>query len=375
MTRIDLPILRTSERRDFKRCPQRWWWAWREGLRPKKESFGPLWFGTGIHLGFEHWFVPGRVRGVDARVTFAKFVDDQVAHVKTRVADGDTGEETLARWVEAGELGKAMFDGYIKEYGHDEDWEVIAVEHPFQVTIPRPGTREGVVVYAGTFDLVARRISTGDIYLWDHKTAASIQVGHLPLDDQAGSYWALAGTVLRRAGLIGPKERIRGIVYNFLMKAEADERPRNEDGLACNKPKKEHYVAQLIGVDGWEEADLKKKKLEELESIAAANMLVVFGEVSKSQPAKRFHREVVLRTQRERRKQIERIGAEAVVMDLYRRGDLPLIKNPTKDCQWDCSYREMCELDENGGDVEEYKDMVFKQEDPYAAHRPQDEED
>lgn len=368
-------MLRTSERKDFKRCPQRWWWAWREGLRPKKETFGPLWFGTGIHLALEKWYQVGTERGVDPRITWREFVGTQVEYVKTLVEDGETGEGTITQWVEAGELGEGILTAYLDEFGSDDQWEVLAVELPFQVSIPKPGTKTALVVYAGTFDLVARHRTSGEVFLWDHKTAKSIQTGHLPLDDQAGSYWALATHVLRQKGILGKRERIHGIVYNFIMKALPDDRPRNADGLVCNKPKKEHYLAQLDGVDGWDQESLKKLKLEELESIAAANYLVVLGEVSKQQPAKRFHREIVLRTRAEMKTQVERIGSEAAVMELYRNGELPIIKNPTKDCQWDCTYRTLCELDEQGGDTDEYIGLVFKQEDPYAAHRAGEEEE
>ncbi|WNM69969.1 exonuclease [Rhodococcus phage GuyFagieri] len=373
MTQIDLPLLRTSERKDFKRCPQRWWWAWRDGLRPAKQKHGALWFGTGIHLALEKWYVVGTERGRDPVETWREFVGEQVEFIKVQIENGEAPEGSQTLWVEAGELGEAMLVAMKEEYGLDEDWEVLAVEESFEVKIAKPGTREAVVVYAGTFDLVARQISTGKVYLWDHKTAKSIQTGHLPLDDQAGSYWALANYVLRQKGIIGKREFIHGIVYNFLMKSPPDKRPRNAQGLYCNKPKKEHFVDQLDGVDGWTREELGKQKIAELEGIAAGNMIEVVGDPSEKQPAKRFKRVIVERTRSEQRSQIERIGAEAAVMEMFRDGTLPLIKNPTKDCQWDCDYRDLCELDENGGDTEEYISIVFKQEDPYAAHRLHDE--
>ncbi|WIC89689.1 Cas4 exonuclease [Rhodococcus phage Maselop] len=384
MTQIDLPLLRTSERKDFKRCPQRWWWAWRDGLRPAKQKHGALWFGTGIHLALEKWYVLGKERGRDPVETWREFVGEQVEFIKVQIENGDAPEGAQTIWVEAGELGEAMLTSMKEEYGLDDDWEVLAVEESFEVKIAKPGTREAVVVYAGTFDLVARQISTGKVYLWDHKTAKSIQTGHLPLDDQAGSYWALANYVLRQKGIIGKREFIHGIVYNFLMKSPPDKRPRNADGLYCNQPKKEHYLAALIQhSEEWpgdeideapiESVDFSKLTLKKLQELAEQFELEVFGEPSEKQPAKRFKRVVVERTRSEQKSQIERIGAEAAVMEMFRDGTLPLIKNPTKDCQWDCDYRDLCELDENGGDTEEYISLVFKQEDPYAAHRLHDE--
>src|SRR5438874_2584125 len=58
-----LPLLRTSERGSFRRCPQRWWWGTVEGLSPR-ESAIPLWFGTGWHLIMAHHYCgPGKKRG------------------------------------------------------------------------------------------------------------------------------------------------------------------------------------------------------------------------------------------------------------------------------------------------------------------------
>ena len=43
-----IQMLRTSERKAFKRCQAKWWWQYREGLVPVFEKPGALWFGTGL---------------------------------------------------------------------------------------------------------------------------------------------------------------------------------------------------------------------------------------------------------------------------------------------------------------------------------------
>ncbi len=374
----DLPMLRTSERKDFKRCVKRWDWRWRQGLVPRQQKYGALWFGTGIHLALEHWYIPGKTRGVDPRETWDEFVGGRIEFVKAETVSGEATDETVEVWVQAGELGHAMLTNYLDTYGKDESWEVISAEQTFQVLVPRPGTRTPIVNYVGTFDLVARDLDTGHIFLWDHKTAKAIRTGHLPLDDQAGSYWAVATHVLRRQGLMTPKQQIRGIVYNFLMKSPPDDRPKDELGRARNKPEKKHYVGALLAADGFTvEGDpnlatarklREKQTLAELMSSAHNRGLTVLGDVSKAQPSKRFERTTVFRSAKERATQIERIGAEAVVMDQFRTHQLPLIKNPTSDCQWDCDFRNLCELDEQGGDTESFIDQIYVQEDPYAAH-------
>lgn len=378
---LDLPKLRTSERKAFKRCPQRWWWSYREGLVPANRKAGALWFGTGIHLALEKWYIPGTKRGADLHETWKAFVDDRIVHVKAEMLAGEAPDGADFVWIEAGELGNAMFDNYLKTYGQEEHIEVISPEQTFQVLIPKPGTREPIVNYVGTFDLVARdHEENGRPFLWDHKTAKSIQTKHLPLDDQAGSYWAVANHVLRQQGLIGPKENLRGIVYNFLMKSPPDPRPENEFGQKCNAPTKPDYVEALratyadMGLDVDAEIPglgktLEKATLKQLKTVAEDEFkLTVLGEVSKTQPSKRFLRETVYRTPAERKTQIERIGSEAAVMDMYRYGELPIIKNPTTDCSWDCDFFQLCRMDEEREDTEEYISEVFRVEDPYAAH-------
>ncbi|QGH79310.1 exonuclease [Gordonia phage Sukkupi] len=390
----DLPLLRGSERKDFKRCPQRWWWAWRDGLESNKRKL-PLWFGTGIHLAFEHWYIPGTERGRDLRETWSEYCEEVRELIRVEMRDSGIPGEPEQVVMDAEGVGLAMLDNYLVTYGHDEQWEILSPERPFGVTIPRstgidperPKDTTPVAKFHGTFDIVARDQATGKIWLWDHKTARSIRTNHLPLDDQAGGYWAVADNVLRRDGTIGKNERISGILYNFLMKAPPDERPVNEQGLATNKPKKSHFVEALLEVEAkkyaddglsqlWvdevgpkREAELKKMALAALEEEADELDLVVLGDVSNKQPSPRFHREPVYRTSKERRQQIQRIADEVASMNAMRDGLLPLYKTPTSDCTWDCDFYNLCLADENGGDVEMLKSVAYHVRDPYEAHR------
>jgi hypothetical protein len=47
------------------------------------------------------------------------------------------------------------------------------------------------------------------------------------------------------------------------------------------------------------------------------------------------------------------------------------MKNPTKDCSWDCAFFRMCQLDEHGDQesVQDMKEALFVKRDPYADHR------
>lgn len=334
----DLPVMTTSERSSAGQCWQQWWWGYREGLRPMGPPSDALWFGQGIHLALAKWYpgprknkkgktISGFKRGVDPRETWENFCDDEIKFIKANFSGSEFDEP---KWIDAQELGLDMLDNYLDEYGDDEHVEMIEPEQAGEVLIPDPSNPTNPIVrYNFTFDGVYRdHKDDGAIKLWEHKTAASISTKHLSLDRQAGSYWAVATTQLRNDGKIGPGERIVSITYNFLRKATKDERPQNAAGMYLNQD----------------------------------------GSVSKRQPPANFLRYPVNRTPRERNEQIRRIANEAKHMDLIRKGELPITKNTARDCSW-CPFFQMCELHEAGSDWEDYRDAVYRVEDPYSNYR------
>lgn len=372
-------ILRTSERKAFKRCPRRWWWGYREGLKPIGRESTPLWFGTGVHIGLAEWYIPGVKRGIHPAETFGKFAADSIRAVKV---DRSTDDEKVASWEDAETLGVRLLEEYVKHWGHDEHWDFIQAEQTFSLPIPWPRPdedRQGVYVvdaesgilceYKGTYDGVYRDLREGRIRLVENKTAASIQTGHLTIDDQAGSYWAVASHTLREMGLIGPNESISDITYNFLRKGLPDERPVDAQGYATNKPVKLDY-AMALGLSPTSVLPTIAK----LEELARSRGITVLGQISKVQPAPLFQRELIHRTSAERKIQLRRIQDEAVHMQAVRDGLLPIIKNPTYFCHRDCDFFAMCELEERGGNWRELRRIAFRQEDPYADHRKSTDE-
>lgn len=316
-------MIRTSERRDFRRCRQRWWWGWRDGLKTPWVA-NSLWFGEGVHIALAAWYLPGTERGPHPAGTFSDWVGDE----RRRIYTLPNVEIDETKIVDALDLGVAMLTNYVETYGEDSNMEFISIEQTFQIWVP--ALVDGIMdtLYLGTFDGVYRDWQ-GRIWLIEHKTATAIQITHLPLDDQAGSYWAVATQVLREMGLIGAHEELEGIMYNFLRKAMPDTRQRNREGMYLNQD----------------------------------------GSISKKQPSAYFHREPVFRFPRERATQFKRIADESLEMQMVRRGELPVTKNPTRDCPHDCSFFTMCQLQESGDDWEDYRDAIYKVEDPYADHR------
>lgn len=364
---MDEIMLRTSERNTFKQCQWKWEREYQDRLKPKHQKADALWFGTGIHLALEKWYVPGKKRGANPIETWMQYVEDTAADT-TFINTNFDGDSTLA--VEAGELGKAMLYAYIDEYGEDEHMEVLATEMPFNVGIKYKtlGGDTKTARYVGTMDLVYRDQRDGKVFALDHKTCrqlGSANTQYLRLDDQAGAYYAVAATVLRDKGLIGPKETIAGIDYNYLVKAMPDNRPRNKEGYATNKPTKKHYLEQLPQ-HGVEVAD--KMTVKQLQDLAEQNGVQVFGEVSANQPSKRFERVRVRRTQKEQVSQIRRIADDLTAMQAVRDGTLKATKAPSRNCTF-CPFRDICELNEDGRDYTDMAAELYAPWDPYEAHR------
>lgn len=375
----EIPMLRTSERRTFKNCQQQWDYAWNMGLERNGTPAQPLWFGTGIHLALAKWYCgPGTKRGPHPAETWTEYAGDHVEFLKI---PGLTDEEEEEQ-VTALELGTSMMENYVETYGKDEHMYIIQPEQSFALDIPWPEQRSRIsldpefrrkimVRYVGTYDLAYRNLINDQLWLEEHKTAARILLNHLSLDDQGGAYWATATRSLIKQGLIGPKERLRGIEYNFMRKGMPDERPMNSNGARTNKPLKRHY---------YEALDLKgipyKKthKIPELAELAAKHRIQVIGDVSKSQPLPLLHREQIHRTSKERNSQLRRIQNEAWQIELIRQGVTVPSKTPTPSCSRFCSYFDLCELDERGGDTKSFMRGVFKKRDMYADHRKSTDE-
>lgn len=382
--RTPLPMLRTSERTAFKRCQFKWDLGTNRGLTPNTARPDARWFGTGIHLCKAEWYIPGRKRGRDMHETWDEFSQDTYATMSIR---DDWEEEGKKKWVDANALAHAMIDGHLKEYGNDDSWEVIGVEHRFSVLIPHPlFPKRAITKYVGSIDLIIRdhdKPKNSQVWLDDTKTAAKIYTHHLTLLEQPASYVALGTWALREQGLIGPNERIRGIIFDFMRKDfPKDDRPKNERGEYTNKPIKKHYVEAIMAEETkrkiYHEDPEKSRKLlaknglDVLAGMAKDLGLTVLGDVSADQGTQMFLREEIEKTPAEMRRQIQRIGEEALVMQQIRAGKLPVLKTPQDDCSF-CDFNMLCEADEAGGDVEDLIKLAYHKQDPYADHRDEAE--
>lgn len=367
-------MLRQSERSTFRRCPQKWAWSYLEGLVPNTPDRGARWFGTGLHLCWAEWYIPGFKRGRDPHDTWDEFCEDSEETIRIIIAD--EGGKEYPSYADAKELGHDVITQYLYNYGEDPHWEVIAAEKRVSVLIPNydwlldknAHQLKASARNVGTMDLVVRDHNDGFIKGVDHKHVAAISTLHLPIDDQPGSYIAFGTKSLRDEGVIGTKEFIRGMEFNFIRKQKIDHRPKNADGKYTNKPKKQHFIDSItVAAPG---SLTGKETIKDLEALADKLGLTVLGDVSLNQGTPMFERVFTDRTTAERNAQVIRTSAEVKVMNAFREGTLPVYKNPTDSCPWSCDFFDLCVLHEGDPQgAEELKKLAFKQIDPYADHR------
>jgi len=319
--------VRTSERTTFGSCVQKWYWAYIDRLKPRQQAVA-LTFGTVVHEALATYYPPGIVRGPAPAETFIKVMDELGIDLNMRNDDD--------AHVSGREMGVAMLNGYVKHWGRDDDFEIIAPEMDFRVAMYTDDD-EHLADYVGTMDAMMRLRRDGRLGILEHKTAKSISFAHIFLDEQVSSYWALAPYFLNQQGIIGPDQWLDFVFYNVLRKALPDPRPRNAQGLYLNKPTKANPE----------------------------------GEVSKRQPKPLFERRTITRGHAEIDNLFARTSIQVQHMNYYEQNPDMVYKSPGKDCSW-CPFRDMCELHETGNDWESFRDATMVTWNPYDAHEPAD---
>jgi hypothetical protein len=357
-----LPMIRTSERGDFKDCQWYWLHHWVYGLgSPRVPTWS--WFGTAIHIALSVRYQPGKKRAsvADVLSAFTEALDGEVRRLYTEGIEPD--EEEIH---DAEVLGKAMLIGYMQHYGRDQAWHVVHNEQPFQIYVPHPTKpRRYLALYCGTWDLVVWDLVDKCYRIVDHKTRRSFPQdwSFYDVNDQGGSYLWVAPEVLRHKGIFGPDDKLDGIVFNCLRKAMPDERPKDALGIYRNQPKKEHYVTALARYGAH-----TRMKIVDLEALAELHKVRVLGEPSLKQPGPLFYRHTSYREEVERVKQARHVMNEARQMSLVRRGVLAPTKNRSENCPR-CQLFDMCQIDEKDPDeAQEYARAMLVHTNPYAEH-------
>jgi hypothetical protein len=328
-----LPMIRTSERLVFNMCRFKWNLEFNSRIKPTTAA-PALRFGTLVHAALAAWYIPGVKRGEHPAISFERLYNKEL---KTQTKMGFRDDD--GTWHEAGQLGVAMLENYVDTYGKDEVWEVLVTEQPFRVIVEHevridkwPHSRkEPWFEYVGVLDGVWRHRGNKKLWIPDHKTTAGIgntTAQHLVLDDQAGAYWSWGVDWLYTNGYLQPKQKLAGMLYNFLRKAMPDERERNAKGQYLNKD----------------------------------------GSVSAKQPSPYFLRQPIFRDEIDRQAARTRALLDKEEMELVQQGVLTAKKSPSMLHCRGCWALDICEMHEAGHDWEELQEATTQSWDPYAEH-------
>jgi hypothetical protein len=357
-------LFRGSERKAYRECRLEWHWKYDLRLNPPVTR-GALEFGRGVHKALEVHYPPGRKRGPHPAKAFDQWMD--------------ANDANFAQWDEEGnrhdarELGVTMLEEYVRLYGDEDHILIVQPEMPMRVPVFDKQGRY-LCTWVGRSDALYEDLSLRHgkrrrLGFMEHKTAKSIdqevRVNSGYGDQGLGYAWA-GSRFLATAGLLPPGECVDHVLFNWLRKALPDERPRNAEGHALNKPSKDALLTWCAdnGIEVPKKAtvDILTVLIESVGGDPAQ-----LGEVSQRQGTPNFHRQRLDYGDHEMEQTSWRIAAEAWERSQVRQGKLPIYKNPAQHCSW-CDFKEACELHEMGGDWKSVLELEFEQWDPYEGH-------
>ncbi|MDI6840471.1 MAG: PD-(D/E)XK nuclease family protein [bacterium] len=314
-------VLSYTQIKTWKRCRQKWFYRYVRGLVPKERV-------KKIELGnYGHALLEAHYRGEDLSEVSNKYWLEQTENMF---------QEEMLEFEEVRQQAEQLVGCYIKHYGKEEPWKIYAVEEHFTTNIPTPKGNKSQSALQGVLDLVVED-GTNEIWLVDHKFT-SIDLDkyeeNLVLDEQANYYlWALAE-------MLNNHSAVAGIIFN-LVRTKLPTVPQllKKGGLSKAK-----------NIDTDVETYLQAIKDNKLNPKDYADFLTHVRDNEKPF----FKRHYVHRTPEE----IAEVGAELYEISRDMRG-CRVFRNATKDCSWDCPYRELCIMEYKGVKDDFYIDANF----------------
>ena len=331
--------IHTSDRILFKRCRRKWdlQSQMRMGLIPLGLPAGPLWFGTGWHFAMEDYH------------GYNRFGDPEEALLAYTSAFRES--ERPGDWAELVQLGLDMIQYYRDHWlpRRQGNFRTLVlngrpqVEVKFKIhlgTMHRPSgilshngsSDEVAIYYVGTFD---RIVVDPHNRLWvlDYKTAKRIDTGKLETDPQVSAYaWAAAQIY---------QQPFEGVVWMQFLKA-TPRRPQElvRGGFSQAKNQSTTYSVYR--------AALKEVYGDKI-PITYREYLNYLAQLETPEGDKFIRYDLLRRNQFHLDSEAVKISQEMVDMA---QPDLPLYPNPTRDCIWECPFRQICIAMDDGSDYE-----------------------
>ena len=364
--------LHTHDRIAYKRCRRKWHLSSPFGkhLEPKPDSVlhsvNPhLWFGSGIHFAMEDYH--GYNRFNDPVEAFHAYIDahapeelpeetEHYVELGTQILEHYVGWEKRHStwetvWRESTPLVEVQFslvlkdlcyykikdlDGTEERYFRIEDtdkWSTKDGSVLDRVLLEEYGAEYVEIVYHGTLDRVVAD-EHGDLWILDYKTAKSYDDKKLPLDPQIAAYcWAAEQWL---------EQEIQGMIYIQIMKTPPKPAKVTKTGISADKRQiTTHALYKEALIDYYGSVGAAPSKniefLNMLADMEAENgdRFIRYDKVEKNTATKENTYYAILEEGRE-------------MID----PKLPLYPNPTRDCSWDCQFRDICLAMEEDGDYE-----------------------
>jgi len=210
-----------SDVRSFRSCRRKWFWSSRlgENLEPIV-PYPPFFTGKAIHAALEFFY---RDRDNFEKTLQAYFKQEE----ENLEQLGTLWPEEVEKLQEQVSLIEGIIDNYVKWQAQDEtlfsdkNLEFVDMEVSFTV----PLDIAGELVYEGRLDGLVKHIPTGEYYIWEAKTARSVQelIDTLPNDEQSTMYLWAARQIYDFP--------IKGVLYNIMRKKEPSVPRKLQSGL------------------------------------------------------------------------------------------------------------------------------------------------
>jgi len=338
--------IHTSDRILFKRCRRKWNWqsSMRENLLPIGQAVAPLWFGTGWHFLMEDYHGYQKYPTVDHAIVAFKdahnareLPDDPralldlmagMAHYYTEDWLTYHPEPYKTLWVSGIPQVEVDIDIDITDRLHTRCWDRYGDSDWLEGVLQgRP------VIYRMTLDRVA--IDEHDlVYVIDYKTARQVDTNKLSNDPQVSAYFWGA------AEFYG--DRLGGVVWQQHLKSfpEDPEWLHSSQRFSMNRQQCRSTYP------------LYRKALKEKYGRIPAQYVEFLDWLAEQQGdwGDRFvRRDIIRRNPHARRAEEQKILDE--VLDMLDPG-LPLYPNPTRDCTWDCPFKDPCIAMDDGSDMD-----------------------
>jgi hypothetical protein len=308
--------LSNSEASTFKRCRRKWWLAWYRHLHPAAKPLNDARAKGGrVHEALASLYDPVAPR--NPLVTLEEVIARDLPPV-SEDAEPELVAALRADWTKQTDLERAMVEGYVQwlqEEGADAELVITHAERSLVAQLTETVYLLGRLDAEGYY-----RYHPDELLFVDHKTTGSFEglLKRLNQDEQLLTYFLL------KLAHAGSEQQVRGALYNMLRKVKR---------TAQAKPP-------------FYQRHIERFNRQQIETFAVRLRQVA--------------------------EDIEALARKLDLVSLPMQAQLAY-PTPTKDCDWDCDFKLVCPMFDDGSRAEDLLAAHFV-ETPLTIRYPELEE-